>query len=164
MFMISILIKVIFQFWSFHFFSQFPSYKHNIVKSSHFHFQRNLDISSIYKNVFKTLITIIIYLSQSYLKYVAKIYNAKVCTSLNLFFFFLFDGPLKLPDFIAVEISLWWSDKPVSNVLKNLNTFDLLKCVQCSLGCVNSYRCVNLWAHLNWTVARACPRGHFQYS
>ena len=36
-------------------------------------------------------------------------------------FLFFFDGPLKLPDFIVVEINLWWSDKPVSNVLENLN-------------------------------------------
>ena len=41
---------------------------------------------------------------------------------------YIIGGPLKLPDFIAVEISLWWSDKPVLYVLKNLNTSDLLKC------------------------------------
>ena len=82
----------------------------------------------------------------------------------HLYFFFFFGGPSKLPDFIVVEISLWWSDIPVSNVLENLNTFDLLKCDQCSLGCVNGDRCVNLWAHLNWTIARVCPRGYFQYS
>ena len=33
-------------------------------------------------------------------------------------------------------------------------TFDLLKFDQCSLECVNGDRYVNLWEHLNWTVAR----------
>ena len=75
-----------------------------------------------------------------------------------------FGGPLKLPDFSVVEISLWWSDKQVSHVLENLNPFDLLKYDQCSSGCVNGDRYVNLWAHLNWTVARARSRGHSQCS
>ena len=33
---------------------------------------------------------------------------------------FFFGRPLILSDFIAVEISLRWSEKPVSNVLENL--------------------------------------------
>ena len=59
-------------------------------------------------------------------------------------YMFFFGGLLKCPDFIMVDMSIRWSEKPISKLLDNLNKFFLfvrvrsIQCTGCSFGLVTS--------------------------
>ena len=61
--------------------------------------------------------TICIKFSISFFKSILKVSGIKFLYDQSIFFLV---GPLKLPYFITVEISLWWSGRPATNLLENL--------------------------------------------